>query len=308
MMTASAPGKLIIAGEYAVLQGGPAVVVAVNRRVVATIGERTMASPFLAAVTAALAEEFGDDDEITQRSLAIHIDSSALYLDGAKLGLGSSAAVTVAAVALAIGNTTNNLPRIYRIAAHAHAEAQGARGARGSGADIAAAVFGGALQFQRSGAHSQLPWPGHNDDVAWIPCFLGAPADTATLVQRVAAATDTVAVDAALATIAAAAAGVIAALHGGKVVPAIGTAADALDQLGRAAQIDLTTDAGRRLRAAAQSFGGEAKPTGAGGGDVAIVVVPKSAEPAAHLAIHSTGCLPLDLHAGAAGVMVSNEL
>ena len=178
MMTASAPGKLIIAGEYAVLQGGPAVVVAVNRRVVATIGERTMASPFLAAVTAALAEEFGDDDEITQRSLAIHIDSSALYLDGAKLGLGSSAAVTVAAVALAIGNTTNNLPRIYRIAAHAHAEAQGARGARGSGADIAAAVFGGALQFQRSGAHSQLPWPGHNDDVAWIPCFLGAPADT----------------------------------------------------------------------------------------------------------------------------------
>ena len=303
MNVATAPGKLIIAGEYAVLEGGPAVVVAVDRRVVASIGERTTASPFLDAVTAALAEEFGDDDEVVDRSRAITVDSSALYLDGAKLGLGSSAAVTVAATALAIGDTSNR-PRIYRLAADAHAQAQGARGARGSGADIAAAVFGGALQFHRSGAHAQLHLP---DDVAWIPYFLGAPADTVTLVQHVARATDKAGVETALAAIAAAAAGVIAALHGGNVIAAIGAAADALDQLGRAAQIDLTTDAGRRLRAAARSLGGEAKPIGAGGGDVAIVVLPKSVERAALSAIESTGCLPLDLRAGSPGVMVSNR-
>ena len=34
-MRASAPGKLLLAGEYAVLSGGPAVVMAVNRRAVA---------------------------------------------------------------------------------------------------------------------------------------------------------------------------------------------------------------------------------------------------------------------------------
>ncbi len=34
-MTATAPGKLILTGEYAVLDGAPAVVVAMDRRVVA---------------------------------------------------------------------------------------------------------------------------------------------------------------------------------------------------------------------------------------------------------------------------------
>ena len=37
-MRATAPGKLILTGEYAVLEGAPAIVVAVDRRVVATVG------------------------------------------------------------------------------------------------------------------------------------------------------------------------------------------------------------------------------------------------------------------------------
>ena len=35
-MIASAPGKLIVTGEYAVLEGAPALVVAMNRRAIAT--------------------------------------------------------------------------------------------------------------------------------------------------------------------------------------------------------------------------------------------------------------------------------
>jgi len=37
-MIATAPGKLILTGEYAVLDGAPALVIAVDRRVVATRG------------------------------------------------------------------------------------------------------------------------------------------------------------------------------------------------------------------------------------------------------------------------------
>ena len=150
MLTASAPGKLIVAGEYAVLDGAPALVVAVDRRAVARIqpGPRG-SSPFLAAVADEVAARGGDG----ARALSIAVDSRAFYVDtGAgplKLGLGSSAAVTVAATALALGEPLDRA-RVFDIAAAAHARAQGARGARGSGADIAAAVYGGAIAYTTS--------------------------------------------------------------------------------------------------------------------------------------------------------------
>src|SRR6185295_2150300 len=69
---------------------------------------------------------------------------------------GSSAAVTVAATALALADSLAGAdPQVVRAtvlkhALAAHATAQEAMGARGSGADIAAAVYGGALAFELS--------------------------------------------------------------------------------------------------------------------------------------------------------------
>ena len=40
MIEASAPGKLVLSGEYAVLSGGPALVAAVDRRVTCTLSSR----------------------------------------------------------------------------------------------------------------------------------------------------------------------------------------------------------------------------------------------------------------------------
>ena len=55
-MIASAPGKLHLAGEYAVLDGAEAVVAAIDRRVIARAdGAASEPSPFLAAVADALA-------------------------------------------------------------------------------------------------------------------------------------------------------------------------------------------------------------------------------------------------------------
>jgi phosphomevalonate kinase len=125
---ATAPGKLILTGEYAVLDGAPALVVAVNRRVVAArqVGPRG-SSPFLAAVADELAARGRRDAAAIAMTIAV--DSRAFYdaprpgLAPVKLGLGSSAAVTVAATALALGEPLDrNL--VFDIAAAAHARAQ----------------------------------------------------------------------------------------------------------------------------------------------------------------------------------------
>jgi phosphomevalonate kinase len=163
-MIATAPGKLILTGEYAVLEGAPALVVAVSRRVVAT--RRTAprgSSPFLIAVADEIAAKYGTDHPATRAAMEIVVDSTAFYQGTAKLGLGSSAAVTVAATALALAADHESIPvidkvEVLAIATAAHARAQGERGARGSGADIAAAVFGGVLAFQRT-SPDQVAWP-----------------------------------------------------------------------------------------------------------------------------------------------------
>ena len=94
---ASAPGKLLIAGEYAVLEGAPALVAAINRRARAEMrasGEaRTEpVSPLHLAIGGTL----GSDTSELER---LHLDTRALFLGQRKLGLGSSAAACVAGIA-----------------------------------------------------------------------------------------------------------------------------------------------------------------------------------------------------------------
>ena len=91
-----APGKIFLIGEYAVLDGAPAVVAAVSR---AAVGQFVpgfeASSPFVAeAVQAALA---GIGDHASALPVgSVMVDSSALSMNGKKLGLGSSAAVVTA--------------------------------------------------------------------------------------------------------------------------------------------------------------------------------------------------------------------
>src|SRR5882757_7134213 len=202
-MIASAPGKLILTGEYAVLDGAPAIVVAVDRRAIARrhAGPRG-SSPFLLAVADEIAARRGASDPAAHAALEISVDSTAFYdtvsgprlpaavaaelaTERTKLGLGSSAAVTVAATALALGTADRHA--VLEIAQAAHARAQGPRGARGSGADIAASVYGGTIVFSRpdpAGPCQIEPrrWP---ETVTLLPFFTGASADTAQLVAKV---------------------------------------------------------------------------------------------------------------------------
>lgn len=165
----SAPGKLFVSGEYAVLWGGVARVAAVAPRVnafVRTLEDRRVdivleegrltgtATPagvkWSSAVTAEfrfvahtidLAYRIGGHDG-PGFSLAIETSPTA---DGKKLGFGSSArAVVLAAEAArsALGSTFDSL----KLALLAHADAQQGKG---SGGDVAACFAGGLVRYRR---------------------------------------------------------------------------------------------------------------------------------------------------------------
>jgi len=322
-LVASAPGKLILTGEYAVLDGAPAIVLAMNRRAVATRGPNTRlrgSSPFLIALADEVAQRFGADSIAARAALEVAVDSSEFYDGAQKLGLGSSAAVTVAAAAYAIaaqfGDARGHRDALLAIALAAHARAQGDRGARGSGADIAAAVYGGAIIYKMATDGLSLPtiergrWP---HTVTLIPFFTGASADTAALVSQVEAARQTkrVAVEAALAAIAEASRATCSALDvqthadlaATGVLAGLRLAAVATDRLAQATGVALIPGCVAAARSAMQALGGTAKTTGAGGGDVAIAVIPTTADvtKATSLLIE-LGCQPLQLSVDDRGV------
>lgn len=172
------PGKLMIAGEYAVLEPNQkAVVVAVNRYVTACIKpsrQNKLSLPQLGLedITWEINDErvqFSVSDSrlrFIQNSISVvnqflQEKLSILHpfqlqikselddpLSGKKYGLGSSAAVVVAVTTAILrlhsgGKETLALDEIFKLSAIAHLKTQGS----GSGADIAAAVYGGWLEY-----------------------------------------------------------------------------------------------------------------------------------------------------------------
>jgi phosphomevalonate kinase len=126
-----APGKLLLTGAYAVLEGAPAIVAAIDRHAVVDVSPTDT--------------RLREDGHRPPRA-----DVHALHDEtGRKLGLGSSAAACVAsfgAEALASGDDLRSpivRARIFRAAREAHARAQGG----GSGVDVAASVHGGVLRY-----------------------------------------------------------------------------------------------------------------------------------------------------------------
>lgn len=299
-VTASAPGKLILIGEYAVLDGAPAVVMAVDRRARACVtptpdlptGQIRVHAPDLdVTATASYDGSLHWPDAATAERLRlvttvvdalrpavlsavdIALDTSAFYeTPGRKTGLGSSAALTVAlAGALARWAGEPQPELLDLITMH-----RALQGGRGSGADVAASLTGGITLYRDAdtdrprAAAARLPTGLHHCCV-----FTGRSASTAGALARLAAWRDTDQAGyrqqiARLSEIAEAGTEAVIAADAAALLNALAAYGEQLDALGRAAGIDIVSADHQRLRNAATACGVIYKPSGAGGGDIGI--------------------------------------
>jgi degradative hydroxymethylglutaryl-CoA reductase len=188
-VSVSAPGKAFLIGEYAVLEGAPSLVTAVDVRAVAH--DPLPGEPFSQPSAVVRCAHTRVVDYLQQAGVAAAgdegfplVDTGRFYLGARKLGLGSSAAVTAAVVGYHLAASGLDprdpqvLPDALALAMAAHGEAQGGGG---SGADVAAAVLGGTLHFQQGKATAVRPLPGLH--MGFVDA--GYPAITSELVRRV---------------------------------------------------------------------------------------------------------------------------
>ena len=162
---ASAPGKLVILGEYAVLANAPALVMAVNRRCRAEIrpngkdvcrlksmaeAERQVIFRKRARSGLALVDRVTEAFPVTNATgWRGFLDSSGLHREGKKLGLGSSAAALTAWSgawqAWSGQGVAEASEAVLRRLIEEHSAYQGGTG---SGLDVAASLHGGVIRFQ----------------------------------------------------------------------------------------------------------------------------------------------------------------
>lgn len=296
----SAPGKVVLSGEYAVLRGAPAVSTAVDRRAVVRIvatedNHHCVSTPGYAEgnwrFTADSVGRISWLDERpsagqglvesawravhpeAQAGLSITVDTSEFFATtaGVKLGLGSSAAAMTALVA-ALDQLQPGKSDVYALSRSAHTALQLGYG---SGVDIATSFFGGVIEFRASAQDEPLrrPWPdGLNFRFLWS----GTPVSTKEKIATLGVSdADSASWDSLSAAAAAASAAWVAG-DAPRILNEFRRYTDALRQF----SVDLNLgifDAGHAaLVDLAASVDLVYKPCGAGGGDIGIVLAGQS--------------------------------
>jgi len=309
-VAASAPGKLVLVGEYAVLTGAPAIVMAVDRRARVRVangradggesvvhargggacaaryrfaaGRVTHAGEALPLVDSILNELVGELELEHAAPFAVELDTSAFFAtsDAAgthKLGLGSSAALTVAfasALAEYTGRPRGQEQRwISRlISVHRHFQ-----GGRGSGLDIAASLSGGVISYRTNGAGENpaivaRPLP---ETFSTMAVWSGHAASTGAALEqlerwRLQSPTTYAHSFAALGELAGAADDAARVSDAATLLAAVDSYADALRRFGDASGIEIYGAGHARIASLAREHGVVYKPCGAGGGDLGV--------------------------------------
>jgi degradative hydroxymethylglutaryl-CoA reductase len=284
----SAPGKSFLIGEYAVLEGHPAVVTAVDvrahaHRPRAQHEERPdPGSPFVAAAVELVTGWLRGHDHEVPSVPSVPVVTTVGFTAGArKLGLGSSAAVTAAIVGwyLRAAGLDVSAPHVRQAAASIAREAHTmAQEGRGSGADVATAVYGGTVRFSRDGGVQPIELP------KWLAIGFfdaGAPASTGSLVKAVegGAARDRGSYEMAITELASASRRFQSAIDEqaapatsfGMIQEACHAHNEGLRQLQRLARVDILTERIETILGAAEWAELAAKPSGAGGGDLVVM-------------------------------------
>jgi phosphomevalonate kinase len=324
MITGSAPGKVVLWGEYAVLTGAPALVMAVNRfaRASVEVGGRNWhcravghnSPPATLDPTRLYCAERPPGDAVwamlwyalrplaqlpLPEGAAVTLDTSDLHSNGIKLGLGSSAALCVATYG-ACCRLLGHAPSEEAVSA-IHRQFQGGVG---SGIDVAAAWHGGTLRFRRAPAGTPVEataWPlPPSLHVAFV--FSGRPASTPDHLARFRDWLDR-GEGAALTDLAAASEELFTAAE---FLPALTDYVRCLAAVDRAAGLGIFSDAHRHLQRLALEAGVVYPPCGAGGGDIgaAFTADPDAAERFRRSAA-GNGYSPLPLETASHGIQVT---
>ncbi len=312
-MNVSAPGKLFLAGEYGVLAGGPAVTLAVDRRVRTVPATLARMDPLASECLAGAYVYLSAHGRMGPATLPA-LDLSAHRAQGQKLGLGSSAAsaaVWVAASFAAAGlDVEPNRDAVFEVAWRAHTSAGG-----GSGADVAAAVYGGTVAVTPaapSGTHGALAPPeveALDLDPGWMPVVVagGRAVSSREVLARLEASP---ARDALLSRARAAGERLVEAMRGAPDEAAMGAVTAAAEAMVAVADaLDLGADGGRtvleRCQAIAARYGGAAKPSGAAAGELCLVFLPRldpKARAELKAALRGSGLRILDVKMDSMGV------
>lgn len=354
-LCSSAPGKLVLLGEYAVLFGHPAVVMAVNRRAgvrmeAAEGPEWTVEAPgfedgpvafrldreggFLwnepdgaAAARLALVERVAgglvDSKALDPRLL----ESAKLTLDTreffhrtpsgtTKLGLGSSAALTVAlAEALRMWIAEDARPDAFtlRDLLDLHRSIQGGSG---SGIDLSASHGGGVVEYRlieegRQPSARPLVLP---DGLHLVFVWTGRSASTGQFLSRLdeGLQTDNGVITGVLDDLGQLSARGITFLRAGDTASFLRTVNEfgrAMERLGHAAEIPILSDEHAALGRLARDLPVTYKPSGAGGGDVGIAFTDDpDAAAAFRTKTGGEGFSCLDLHVDSRGLETAPDL
>lgn len=343
------PGKVILLGEYAVLEHAPALVAAVDRYCKVEITPSSNSFFHFTAPNLGLNDlEFEIDEnrdpvfpasvnigdykklrfvtailkhmvsgvDGSLESADIRIDTEDFYHQKTKqkLGLGSSAALTVAflqALSDFMGKDVQ-ADDLFRDALTVHRLAQGELG---SGVDIAASASGGVIQYRMpklkessDGEITKLEWP---DELKVIPIWTGASASTRSFVEtvnrfRAAAPQAYIRVMNKMTDLCeegckAFRSGDVSGFL--EIIPAF---EDLERILGNSSGTDIISDVHRKLSHLVRNKGGVYKPSGAGGGDIGLAFC--SSEDSLHQiisAINQTSFEVLELSIQKEGIQVS---
>ncbi len=314
-LSAHAPGKLILIGEYAVLEGAPSLVMAIERYAKISIHRNGQSGfevnsltlglpqlPFeLDAEGSILFPEHLSATEIEQlrffracfeyfsgrtgfrnqiEPFQIALDTSEFYMreSGRKLGLGSSAALTVALLkGLDVFTDSGMFPddspaALFKTAQHIHHSLQGKKG---SGIDIASSCYGGTIRFQNDQATGKidiqkmkLPLQLH-----LLPVWSGRSASTPRMVESVMRLKKEQPgiydrLQKQMREISTAACDAAQANQCGSFLEAIDRYYMVMEELGHISGTDIISENHRRIGNLVKSSGAVYKPSGAGGGDI----------------------------------------
>ncbi len=279
-MQVLAPGKLFVLGEYAVIDGAPAVVAAVDR------GVRCVVSPGAGVHTpgdSRFAQAALDAVQAPERSYTFS-DWNPAKLPG-KGGFGGSAAACAAgAVAGCLAQGAPIDAALCELAVAVHQQVQGS----GSGMDVRASFHGQLRRYV--GQAVGPPLPQH----PFVAVYSGISAKTGPRVQRYKAwpgrqrfVQDSRA---------------LVDLFDEEPCYAMDQAYALLRAMAEQSGVAYDTPALSKIAQLAKAHGGAAKPSGAGGGDVAIALIPDPQARAsftAACALQGLTPVPIQIAAGA---------